>query len=62
MWFELLSRDYDADAAAERVAALGGSVFMGPHDTPYGRLVAAADCTGAPFNLMDPTRTVADPG
>jgi predicted enzyme related to lactoylglutathione lyase len=29
----------------------GGSAFRTAEDTPYGRLAAAADPTGAPFNL-----------
>jgi uncharacterized protein len=30
---------------------VSGSVFRGAEDTPYGRLAAVADRTGAGFNL-----------
>lgn len=42
----------DADAAAARIKELGGSIVMEPMDTPYGRLAATTDPTGAAFNLM----------
>lgn len=42
----------DADAALERIAALGGSVLRPAEDTPYGRLAQAADPTGASFRLV----------
>lgn len=45
----------DADAAAAKVKELGGAVVMEPMDTPWGRLAAVTDPTGAPFNLMQPT-------
>ena len=44
----------DADAALARVAELGGSVVLPAEDTPYGRLAAAADPTGAQFKLVAP--------
>ena len=42
----------DTDAALARVTELGGTVFQPGIDTPYGRLGAAADPTGAPFKLV----------
>jgi uncharacterized protein len=44
----------DADDTVAKIKVLGGSVVMEPHDTPYGRLAAVADPTGAPFNLRTP--------
>lgn len=45
----------DADAAAEKVKSLGGSVTDPPQDTPHGRLASATDPSGAPFKLAGPT-------
>lgn len=42
----------DADAALARVVGLGGAVVMPAEDTPYGRLAAATDPTGALFKLV----------
>jgi len=42
----------DADTAASRVTAQGGTIFEGPTDTPFGRMSRAADSTGARFCLM----------
>jgi predicted enzyme related to lactoylglutathione lyase len=42
----------DADATAAKVTELGGTVLQGPDDTPYGRLVACTDPTGAAFKLV----------
>jgi predicted enzyme related to lactoylglutathione lyase len=42
----------DTDAALNRIAALGGTVTEPAQDTPYGRLAAANDPTGARFKLM----------
>ena len=44
----------DVDAALATVADLGGTVLAPAMDTPYGRLAAAADPTGAPFKLVGP--------
>jgi uncharacterized protein len=42
----------DADAAAKRIAAAGGSILMPPDDVPNsGRLAIAADSTGAVFGI-----------
>ncbi|MCG5431083.1 VOC family protein [Mycobacterium sp. MYCO198283] len=41
----------DVDATLEAVVARGGSVTRGAEDTPYGRLAAATDPTGAAFNV-----------
>jgi len=45
----------DADAAVAKVKEMGGSVVMEPMDTPWGRLAAVTDPTGAAFNLMQAT-------
>jgi len=42
----------DADAALADIVRLGGSVVQPAEDTPYGRLAAAADPTGAMFKLV----------
>ena len=42
----------DADEALAKIAKLGGSVIMGPDDSPYGRLAQAADPTGAVFKIV----------
>ena len=44
----------DADAALAKIVELGGSVIMGPDDTPFGRLAQAADPTGAFFKIVQP--------
>lgn len=41
----------DVDQALAKVAELGGSTVLPAEDTPYGRLAAAADSTGAIFKL-----------
>ena len=42
----------DADAAAAKVAELGGSVMMEPTDIEPGRFAVVADPYGASFNVM----------
>jgi predicted enzyme related to lactoylglutathione lyase len=42
----------DADAALERVVALGGTMLEPAQDTPYGRVAAVADPTGAAFRII----------
>lgn len=42
----------DTDAALATIVDLGGSTLMPAEDTPYGRLAAAADPTGAAFKLI----------
>ncbi|MGH3775639.1 MAG: VOC family protein [Pseudonocardiaceae bacterium] len=44
----------DTDAALARIVDLGGSIVTTAQDTPYGRLAAAADPTGAQFKLVGP--------
>jgi len=44
----------DTDVAVAKVKALGGSVVMDPHDTPYGRLAIVTDPAGAQFKLRRP--------
>ncbi len=41
----------NVDDSAVSAGQLGGSVVMAPHDTPYGRIAAVVDPTGARFNL-----------
>jgi predicted enzyme related to lactoylglutathione lyase len=42
----------DADASAERITQLGGTVVEPIEDSEYGRLVSALDPTGASFALL----------
>ncbi len=42
----------DVDAAAAKVMALGGTVFVEPFDIPVGRMAVVADAQGATFNLF----------
>ncbi|MCU1377273.1 MAG: Glyoxalase/bleomycin resistance protein/dioxygenase [Acidimicrobiales bacterium] len=44
----------DTDAALARIGELGGSTVMAGEDTPFGRLAAATDPTGAMFKLVGP--------
>jgi predicted enzyme related to lactoylglutathione lyase len=48
----------DTDGSLEQLVKLGGSVVMGAEDTPYGRLAAAADPTGAQFKLVGPNEAM----
>ncbi len=41
----------DVDKTVQLVLDNGGSVIRDAEDTPYGRLAAVADSTGAGFNL-----------
>jgi predicted enzyme related to lactoylglutathione lyase len=43
---------HDANAAAARVAELGGTVTAAARDTPYGRLARAADDQGSAFSVI----------
>lgn len=45
----------DADAAAARVTAAGGTVVREPQDSPYGRFAIVADTCGATFAVMKPS-------
>ncbi|MGI5357921.1 VOC family protein [Streptomyces sp. CA-252508] len=47
-WFEVA----DTDAAARRVAELGGQVLQPPRDDPAGRLATVADPEGAVFTIV----------
>jgi predicted enzyme related to lactoylglutathione lyase len=53
-WFYFLGAD-DVDKTVELVKDNGGSVIRPAEDTPYGRLAAVADSTGAGFNLSSLT-------
>ena len=46
----------DVDAAVAKVHKLGGSVVIDARDTPYGRVAAVVDPTGAQSNLHTPNR------
>ncbi|MDQ4093216.1 MAG: VOC family protein [Actinomycetota bacterium] len=48
----------DTDATLTRIVDLGGSILMAAEDTPYGRLAAAADPTGAQFKLVAPNEAM----
>ena len=48
----------DTDATLARLVDLGGSVLQPAEDTPYGRLAAAADPTGARFKLVAPNEAM----
>jgi len=48
----------DTDAALARIVDLGGSVLQPAEDTPYGRLAAAADPTGARLKLVAPNEAM----
>ncbi|MGA5170277.1 MULTISPECIES: VOC family protein [Streptomyces] len=47
-WFEVA----DTDAAARRVAELGGQVLQPPRDDPAGRLATVADPEGTVFTIV----------
>ncbi|UXA17274.1 VOC family protein [Mycobacterium sp. SMC-4] len=49
-WTVFLAAD-DVDKTIEMIVENGGSVVRAAEDTPYGRLAALADPTGAQFNL-----------
>lgn len=49
-WTFFLGAD-DVDKTLELITDNGGAVVRGAEDTPYGRLAAATDPTGAGFNL-----------
>jgi predicted enzyme related to lactoylglutathione lyase len=49
-WFFFLGAE-DVDKTVQLVKDNGGSVIRDAEDTPYGRLAAVADPTGAGFNL-----------
>lgn len=51
-----------ADASAERVTALGGTVEVPPFDSPFGRIAVVRDPYGAVFSLVDPGQWVEDAG
>ena len=49
-WFFFLGAE-DVDKTVELIVENGGTVVRAAEDTPYGRLAAEADPTGAGFNL-----------
>lgn len=44
----------DLDATLAQVQELGGTVVLGPDETPYGRLAGCVDPTGIAFKLQQP--------
>jgi uncharacterized protein len=42
----------DCDAAAARVASLGGAVMVPPNDIPPGRMAVCNDPQGAVFSII----------
>jgi predicted enzyme related to lactoylglutathione lyase len=42
----------DVDVTARQIAALGGSVLHGPFNSPFGRLCAVLDPSGAHFTVI----------
>lgn len=50
----------DADAAAAKVAELGGSVLRGPWDSPYGRMAQVTDDQGAVFYVGGSTQATTE--
>lgn len=42
----------DTDAAVKKAKELGGTVHVGPMDTPYGRMAVVTDPAGAAFTVM----------
>lgn len=50
-WLTSFATD-DADRAADRVRALGGTVLTGPEPTPFGRSALVRDDAGAAFTLI----------
>ncbi|MFD7906723.1 VOC family protein [Kitasatospora sp. NPDC059722] len=50
-WLTSFATD-DADRAADRVRALGGTVLSGPEPTPFGRSSLVRDDGGAVFTLV----------
>jgi predicted enzyme related to lactoylglutathione lyase len=44
----------NTDAALAQIVELGGAVVLPAEDTPFGRLAAASDPTGALFKLVTP--------
>lgn len=49
-WASFFGAD-DVDKTLAVITEAGGTIVRGAEDTPYGRLAAAADPTGAAFNL-----------
>ena len=49
-WTVFLGAD-DVDKTVELITDSGGAVVRAAEDTPYGRLAAVTDPTGAAFNL-----------
>ncbi|WP_424212645.1 VOC family protein [Streptomyces sp. BI20] len=50
----------DCDAAVAKARELGGQLYFGPMDSPFGRFAAIADQQGAAFAVIDVTRTVGE--
>mgnify|MGYP001000905038 CR=1 FL=1 len=50
--WELYFGTTDTDATVAKAVELGATVTQPAEDTPYGRLAALTDCTGAAFRLV----------
>ena len=46
----------DTDASAAKMTELGGKLYGGPFDSPYGRMAFGADPTGGAFAIIKPQR------
>ncbi|WP_270888750.1 VOC family protein [Pedococcus sp. 5OH_020] len=57
VWFQA----DDVDSSTARATELGGSVMMGPDDTPFGRMTIVRAPQGEVFGLIDPTSTTPAP-
>jgi predicted enzyme related to lactoylglutathione lyase len=57
-WIAYFETDNATETAA-RAVALGGTVIRPAEDTPYGRLAALTDSTGAGFNVIERTTALA---
>jgi hypothetical protein len=47
----------DADAAAQLITELGGTLLTPPSDTPFGRMAHALDYAGVPFSIIQNTNS-----
>lgn len=57
IWFD----SADVDATVQRAQAMGGSVAMGPSDSPFGRMAILTAPQGEAFGVIDPRTTVGQP-
>ncbi|MFF5447339.1 VOC family protein [Streptomyces sp. NPDC012888] len=50
----------DCDAAVAKARELGGTLYFGPMDSPFGRFAAIADPQGAAFAVIDMSTTAGE--